>query len=362
MPISRRTLMQSSAALAATGAVAACKPGDAVKSAPDLADYTTDLLNDAVDLILNSYPESASSAGLDTGDRKHLKSKLTDRSQAGQDKIAGDVRALVKRLQKVDTSGLDADAALNVDVVKTIFETTAYGFDFPYGDIAQVNYNWSYRNSPYAVAQNTGAFTEIPSFLDSSHKIETAEDADAYLMRMNAYADQLDGETERTKDFGGQGVILPDFLLTKTLGQLKGALAKDPTTWGIVTGLAGKTENMAMDYGADAAVLAREKLVPAMQRQVAVLEDQAARATSDAGVWAKPRGDEYYDWNIRASTTTKMSADEIHQMGLDELAELQGRMEPILQSIGYTKGSVGARMTALAEDPRYHFADGDAGR
>ena len=82
----------------------------------------------------------------------------------------------------------------------------------------------------------------------------------------------------------------------------------------------------------------------------------------DAGMWARPRGDEYYAWALRASTTTTMTPDEIHQMGLDQVAELHGRMDPILKSLGYTQGSVGERMTALSDDPRYKFAEGDPGR
>ncbi len=361
MTISRRTLLQTSAAVAATGAITACKKSAEVVT-PPVPVSVDKLLDSATDLILNSYPEGASSAGLDVGARKGLKSKLTDRSPAGQAAIETDVRAMLVKLQNVDTATLEAGDALNVDVVRTMFETAAEGFDFPYGDVASLNYNWSYRNSPYAVAQNTGAFIEIPSMLDSSHAIETAEDADAYLMRMEAYAGQLDGETERTRIEGAKGVVLPDFLMAKTIGQLKTALARDPATWGIVTTLASKTKDMAMAYDEDAKILAEQKIRPAMERQMALLEMQARTATSDAGVWAKPQGDEYYDWTLRAGTTTTMSADEVHQMGLNELASLQARMEPILQSIGYSKGTVGARMTALGEDKRYHFKQGDEGR
>jgi uncharacterized protein (DUF885 family) len=99
-----------------------------------------------------------------------------------------------------------------------------------------------------------------------------------------------------------------------------------------------------------------------MDRQIAMLESLQARATSDAGAWKLPRGDEYYAWTLRAGTTTTMTPEEVHQMGLEELRALHARMDPILRSIGYTEGSVGARMTALGADPRYQFSPGDAGR
>ena len=362
MSLSRRSLLQTTTALGLSGAVSACQKAAEPVTPAVTGPSAETVLQQATDLLLTVYPETASSAGLDKDDRKALKSKLTDRSIAGQDAIESQVREVLAKLNALDPATMDAGTALNVDVVRTLFNTTVQGFDFPYGDVASLNSNWSYRNAPYVVAQNVGAFVEIPSFLDSSHSIETAEDADAYLMRMDAYAAQLDGETERVRRDGDADVILPDFLMAKTLGQLKGALERDPASWGIVTSLASGAKDLGGSYAEDAVVLASQKIRPALERQMAVLEAQSAKANSDAGIWAKPQGADYYDWNIRASTTTNMSAEEIHQMGLDELAALQGRMEPILQSIGYTEGTVGERMTALGEDPRYQFSDGDTGR
>ncbi len=370
MKFSRRTLLQTSAAAAATtgliGAGCAESASDlkatseeATRSAPDAGAFN--LLDTAKDLMLRAYPETASSVGVDTGDYAALKSQLTDRSAAGQDKIAKEVHALLAEMKKTDTDKLSADVALDMDVVSSVFERAAEGFDFGFGDTALLNYNWSYRNSPYAVAQNTGAFVEIPSFLDASHAIATPDDADAYLSRMSAYAAQLDGESERIKADGAKGIILPDFLMDKTLGQLRGARDRDPAQWGLVTSLTGRAKDLG-SYDDAAVSIATQTVIPALNRQIEALEALAPKATSDAGVWAKPNGDAYYDWTLRAGTTTTMSAEEVHQMGLDELANLQSQMEPILQSIGYTKGSVGDRMTALGADKRYHFKAGDPGR
>jgi uncharacterized protein (DUF885 family) len=79
-------------------------------------------------------------------------------------------------------------------------------------------------------------------------------------------------------------------------------------------------------------------------------------------MWAQPRGDEYYRWALKASTTTTMSPDEIHELGRSELERLHGEMDGILKAVGYSQGAVGARMQALAKDPRYQFSDGDTGR
>ena len=88
----------------------------------------------------------------------------------------------------------------------------------------------------------------------------------------------------------------------------------------------------------------------------------SAQSHSAPGIWAQPNGDAFYDWALRAGTTTNMTPDEIHKMGLEELEILHARMDPILRSIGYTSGSVGERMRALAKDPEYQFSEGDAGR
>ncbi len=356
MHLSRRSLLCSSAAAAVMPVLlSACSKSSGAADAASL-------LNGITDQILSAYPESASSAGIDTGKYLGLKAKLTDRSPAGQNAIQRDVRETLGRLRKVDTSTMNPDDALNVHVVRTVFETTAEGFDFPYGDVALLNSNWSYRNSPYAIAQNTGAFVEIPTFLDSSHTIETPDDADAYLSRMQAYAAQLDGETERSIAAGDLGVILPDFLMTKTLGQLRAARAAPVESWGIVAGFATKAASLGGDFTEKAKAIASNEIAPAISRQIEALEAQASRATSDAGMWAKPQGDAYYAWALKAGTTTTMSPDEVHQMGRDELESLHARMDPILRSIGYMDGSVGARMTALADDPRFKFSPGDAGR
>jgi uncharacterized protein (DUF885 family) len=364
MKISRRTLLKTSATAVALTAVGceplALPPESTSEQPPELA--VDKLLGEVTDFLLNSYPESASSAGIDTGKYADLKSRLSDRSPEGQAQVKSAAIKLLAKLDAIDTSALSGDHVLNVDVVRTVFKMGVKGFELPYGDMALLNQNWSYRNSPYAVAQNTGSFVEIPSFLDASHSIDSPEDAEAYLARMEAYAKQLDGESERVRIEGDKGVILPDFLMKKSLNQLRQARARSPEEWGIVQSLAQRTSQLDADFSARARVLAAQTIGPAIDRQILALEALAPRATSDAGVWAKPDGDAYYDWALKAGTTTNMSPDEVHQMGLDELATLHGRMDPILRSLGYTQGTVGDRMTALGKDPRYHFSPGDKGR
>jgi uncharacterized protein (DUF885 family) len=129
-----------------------------------------------------------------------------------------------------------------------------------------------------------------------------------------------------------------------------------------VQSLARRTKNMSGDYAAKATKIATDKIAPALDRQIAELESHRKRATSDAGVWKLPRGDEYYAWALRAATTTQMTPEQIHAMGQEELRVLQSEMDGILKKQGLTQGTVGERMTALGKDARYKFANSDEGR
>jgi uncharacterized protein (DUF885 family) len=320
------------------------------------------LLADIAEEIMVDYPETASSLGIDKDKRVALKSKLQDRSAAGQKAIEQRIAKRLERLRAVDGSRLSDAARIDVDVVRTAHEFAAAGFKFPYGDSALLNTSWAYRNAPYVVAQNTGAFLEIPSTLDEQHTVDNTADADAYLARLEAYAGQLDGETGRLKAAAAQNVIAPDFLLDKTLAQIKLARGGKIADWQLVQSLARRTKQMSGDYAGKATKIATDKVAPALDRQIAELEAHRKRATSDAGVWKLPRGDEYYSWALRVGTTTQMTPEQVHTMGQEELRALQSEMDGILRKQGLTQGTVGERMTALGKDRRYHFADSDAGR
>ena len=361
MSLSRRDVLLGSVATACLSGLPGCSPATSPDRQNNAKRAAETALDSAKDLMLRLFPETVTSLGLKDKAYASSNFNLEDRSRAGQERQARDVKPVLAALQAVDTSQISPELGLDVDVVRAVFERSDAGFKMPFGDMALLNYNWSYRNSPYVVAQNTGAFIEIPSFLDSSHAIDTAGDAESYLARMQAFADQLDGEAERITQDGEKGMILPDFLMEKTLAQLRTARDQDPATWTLVKSVA--VRGAAYGNFEDEALRIAQKIVhPALERQITALEKLAPQATDKAGVWARPDGDVYYDWTLGAATTTNMTPDEVHQMGLDELAALHAEMDPILRSLGYTEGGVGARMSALAEDPLYQFKPGDPGR
>lgn len=359
MTTSRRDFVVG-ASVAMAVANAAVRAGGAAGADDDAA--VQRLLAEYAEELLVDYPETATGLGIDNGARAALKARLTDRSAAGQEAVARRVAKRLERLQSIHTSGLGESTRIDVDVMRTAHEFASEGFAFPYGDVALLNLNWSYRNAPYVVAQNTGAFLEIPSMLDEQHTVKTREDADAYLARLVAYAGQLDGETQRLEAAAAQKVIAPDFLLDKTLDQLRIARRGNVEDWSLVSSLARRTRILPGDYAASAAKIARDEIAPALDRQIAELEAHRRVATNDAGVWKLPQGDAYYAWTLRAATTTRMTPEQIHDLGREELRALQAEMDSILKNQGLTQGTVGERMTALGRQERFQFPDNDEGR
>jgi uncharacterized protein (DUF885 family) len=357
--LSRRHFLASTAAVAALPLFSGCAGRAGQGSA---AAGTEGVLARVAEVLLAEYPENATTLGLDKGARAGLKSRLTDRSLHGRARLAAAAADRLRRLQAVDETALEPAARIDLGVAETAHALAVEGFRFPYGDVVTLNQNFSYRNAPYVVAQNTGAFVEIADFLDSSHIVENAADAEAYLARLEGYAGALDGETERLAHDRGIGVVAPDFLLGKTLKQMKSARAQPPADWGLVTSLTRRTAQIPGAWRARAFALTRDKVAPAMDRQIAELTRHRARADSRAGVWKLPDGEDYYSWALRAATTSSLTPAQVHQMGLDQIAELQGRMEPLLRAEGLTRGTVGERMTALGNDPKYLFPNTDAGR
>ena len=358
--MSRRDAIAAIASTAALPLLPGCtrqsEPGPMPAAATE-ADALA-LLDQIADSLFRLAPEAATSLGVDTADRASLRSQLTDRSAEGQQRIAQQIRADLERATALDASGLSYATRASVEVVRGAYATALEGFALPYGDVAV----GSWRNTPYVVIQNVGAYLDIPRFLDSEHRIENAGDAEAYLARLQSCAAQLDGELGRIEAARAAGLVPPAFLLDKAIGQMELSVKGARAGGTLVESIARRTKDIPGDWAGRARSIAALEIAPALERQLAELRVQRAAATTDAGMWARPRGEEYYRWALKASTTTTLSPDEIHEQGRRELQDLHAQMDAILKQVGLAQGSVGQRMQALAKDPRYQFPDGDKGR
>ena len=370
--VSRREMIAALASAAALPLVSACGrylvPAPNTLTTPNEATALA-LLDEVAENLIRLTPEAATSLGIDTGARATLRSLLTDRSAEGQRRIANQLRSDLARVNAFDASGLSHATRTSFEVVRSAYGTSLEGFALPYGDVAV----GGWRNTPYVVIQNVGAYLDIPRFLDTDHRIENAADAEAYVARLESYAKQLDGELGRMRSARAQGLVPPAFLIDKAIGQLT-LSAKDAREGGaLVDSLGRRVRGMVVarnpsskstptDWVARARKIVVQAIAPALERQIGELQAQRAVATNEAGSGARPRGEEYYRWALKASTTTSMSPDEIHDLGQSEVKGLHAQMDVILKEIGLTTGTVGERMQALAKDPRYKFAEGDKGR
>ncbi len=318
------------------------------------------LIDRITDRALRLSPESATSNNVDKGRWAALKSQLSDRSPAGQQRYAATIRADLAEIDRHDLSRLSHKTRTTLEVIRSAYRTGLTGFALPYGDVAV----GGWRNSPYVVSQNTGAYLDVPKFLDTDHLIETREDAEAYISRLGQYSAVLDGELARMQAAAAQGVMLPAFLNDKATKQLAGSIKDAKAGGGLVSSITtrAKAKNLSGEWEERARTIVTGHVAPALERQLLELQRQRPLARPEAGIWAQPGGERYYTYALRASTTTDMSPDAIHQLGLTTLDALHARMDPILRQLGYTQGSIGARMQALSKDKRYQFADGDAGR
>ena len=366
MTLDRRSLLLSLGALATLRGIPAfaesVEPAQPQSAASPADAAANRLLADGAEELLAQYPENATILGIDKDARAALKSRLTDRSAAGVARAAKAAAARLKKLDAIDRGQVTPATRRNMEVFAIAHRLALEGYRFPYGDVSILDQDVSYRNSPYVVAQNTGAFVEVPDLLDSRHTIATVADARAYLARLEAYASALDGENERLRHDSSMGVVLPTFLLEKTLQQLKAARARPVSEWSLVEGFVRRSAQVSPALGGEARSIAETKIAPALERQIAELASQRARATADAGAWKLPEGDAYYAWALRAGTTTDLSPAEVHQLGLEQLRMLQARMDPLLRAQGLTQGTAGQRMTALGKEPRNLFPNTDAGR
>lgn len=353
--ITRRSALQMAAA---GGAALVLSPG--ALAAPAANDSVRSLLDSVAWNLLALKPERATSIGVDKGAHAALRSRLEDRSAAGQAAVAAQLRRDLARVRAIDTAPLDPATRTSVEVVRSAYTVALEGFALPYGDVAVGDW----RNSPYVVIQNVGAYLDVPRMLGADQPVKDAGDAEAYLARLGAFDDQLDGETGRMRQAAQVGLIPPDFLIDKTLKQLEGTLAAARSADGgdLVQGLVRRSGAIAGSWDARAKAIVTGQVAPAIERQIAQLRRLRAQATGAPGMRERPHGSDYYTWALRASTTTRMTPDEIHALGVHQLAEIQQRMDPILRKLGYTSGTVAERAVALQKDPRFAFPPGDAGR
>ena len=350
--------------LSTSGAAAVALPFltgfDAVAAAQPAAAPGDAALNRLFDAIFNEQvrtaPTFATALGLDKGELAYLKSRLDTRpyQQARAEELARN-RKFLGQLNAVDPTALSPAAKLNREIVI---------YDIGTNITAPEQFDLDSVQSPYLISQQDGAYFSIPDFLNSSHTIDNAADAEAYLARLAQFATILDNETAEQRRQAGRGYVAPAWSLDLALGQMRELRAPAPASSTMVESLVKRAaaKGIAGDWERRASAIVANAVYPALDRQIAAVQQLRATTPAGDGAWRIPRGNEIYTAALAQATTTNFTPDEVHNIGLQQVAELTAQLDSLLTAAGHTKGTVGERLQALNTDPSQLYPNTDAGR
>ncbi len=302
------------------------------------------------DRIVDHSPETATALGLDKGQRTALKSRLDDNSLAGMKDDLDRTLNFLAQLDSFKGKQLSSSDTLNLDCIRYSLEQAC---------IPASKYELSSISRPYRIFQQGGSYFETPDFLSNTHVIATKEDCDAYLSRLSAFARTLDNDSEVQRAFAARGYLAPEWSLDMTLLQLAKLRGQPADSCSLVTSLTSRAKDagIAGDWGKAAAQIMAQAVYPALDRQIALIQKLKPNTPAGDGLWRVPRGEEIYADALAYSTTTTMTPEEVHQLGLDQVAEITAELNKILDAEGFSKGNIGARLAALNVRPDQLFAN-----
>lgn len=203
----------------------------------------------------------------------------------------------------------------------------------------------------YIFDQFSGLQLELINHMTQTHPIKTQRDVENYLAKLDAIAGLVDAGIAEARAAESAGIVPPKVILQRSIEQVDGFLKNSPrenvfvATFEKRMGSAGNAASVA-----EAEKIVRESVIPAYRRIRDLLADQMTRASEDVGVWRLPNGAAYYAHLLEEATTTNMTAEEIHTLGLKEVARLEGEMDAVLRGLGYTKGTISERFEQADRD------------
>jgi uncharacterized protein (DUF885 family) len=220
----------------------------------------------------------------------------------------------------------------------------------------------------YRITQLDGVTIRIPQLLTENHAIVNARSIERYVNRIADFGRVLSEVQTRIEADQKKGIVAPDFVLEKALVGMRSFISDGAAENILTTSLVEKIE--AIDLAAqdaeayrDAAIHAVEaEVIPGYQAIIKLFENQLAISNHEAGVWRFPNGTGIYAVALKSNTSTDMTADKIHNIGLSEVERIANEMDAILQAQGLAEGSVGSRLQTLMALPEQLFANTDKGR
>lgn len=293
-----------------------------------------------------------------------LARSLDDYSPVGEAAMRAEIKAGRELLMRVKFAGGER-MSTNLAVVSATLENGTRSADIPYGRINPFNFS---GHVPYLVSQIAGPHIDGINVMMEQQSLGTAKAVDAWLEKLDGFPQAFAGVVEKIRADRAAGCMPPRALLEKTLPVLDAFLAGKAADLPLArafaarTAEAGLSRRMRTTGMRRANTLIERRARPAVAALRAEIAAMIPQGRPEAGVWAQPMGAEFYAANVRALGDTPLSPDEIHRIGIDEVARIAGEMNAHLTRMGMPDGSIGARMTALARDPANQFPDSDAGR
>ncbi|MCQ8184544.1 DUF885 domain-containing protein [Parvularcula maris] len=310
-------------------------------------------------------PSAASQAAItdeEAGGR--YKDRFETPGLAGVEERRAASERMEERLGRIDISELSPanQEAYKVMLAKSEAVTEAYAVADAAGYVLDpFNYY-----SPYNITQIFGVHVNLPQFMTNVHKLETADDVEAYLSRLDLFYEVFEGEIEIFQANAAAGVLPPDYAITGAIANAARFIEGDPVENVLVTHLRGALEGMnvegAEEFVERAVGAVETSVLPAYEALIETLRSFEEQAVHDAGIWDLPRGGELYAALVKVNGETEFSPSEVHDIGLSEVARIHEDMGALFEQIGLTEGRVGQRLSALTADPDQVFPNTDEGR
>jgi uncharacterized protein (DUF885 family) len=226
---------------------------------------------------------------------------------------------------------------------------------------------WQWHN--YPVNQLFGVQNEFPSFMANTHRLLNRKDCDYYLKRLDALPKKFDQLLDGLRVREEKQILPPRFVVEEVLKEMTDFVGKPASENILATSfktraakIAELSESQRADFQARVEAAITGKVYPAYQKLIDYFRGLLPKTTTDDGVWKLPDGDAYYAYKLRENTTTTFQPDEVHELGLREVARIEGEMRAILDANGFAGRPIGDAMDKLARDPRFLYPNDDKGR
>ena len=221
-----------------------------------------------------------------------------------------------------------------------------------------------YMYHDYPINQMFGVQNQLPSFMASTHQVKNVRDAKYYNIRLSKFIEKFQQVIEGLKIREEKEIIPPTFVIEKVIAEMKGFISSSAADNFLYKNMSEKLLKIETIKEEEREILLADtkkqiqgNVYPAYQMLIDYLENILEQASRDAGVWKLPDGKNYYQYLLRHYTTTNLTAEQIHKIGLQEVSRIQGEMKEILESLGYKGKSVVLIMNELSKDPRFSYND-----